>query len=219
MKKLTIAVLIICAISPWTWTILHDHLYLGILAILTAVLFSLEIISKKRNLKISYLKYLLLLVLLIVSFTLYLDRTRYAKSDNEVINTLYRHEYYAKELGKIYKNRFGILYFNNVKLLFREYSDNMFSILHINNYFNTGFSKTRFLFIFLPFMILGLYLSLREINDKKLILFIFLFGIMGLLDTSGGTGPFILYPFFIYFIVKGLVYAPSILGLGKHEKN
>lgn len=96
------------------------------------------------------------LTLLIFSFFIFkniFDPSSYTPSPLEKDRNFTRQEYLGDGLGKIYKNRFGVTYFNKI------YPVQM----KLNSIF---FSDLGSFFVFIPLYISLLYFGSRKFNEK-----------------------------------------------------
>jgi len=82
------------------------------------------------------------------------DPNIYIPSGLEADRTFTRQEYLGEGLGKIYKNRFGVTYFNKIYPTLMKFESNFFSGL------GNGL-------IYVPLFGFLLYLGLKKFNEKK----------------------------------------------------
>lgn len=97
---------------------------------------------------------IILIVLIVVSFKNLIDPNIYTPSSLEADMTFTRQEYLGNGLGKIYKNRFGVTFFNKVYPVLMKFESNLFSDL------GNGF-------VFVPLFGYLVYSGLKKFNEKK----------------------------------------------------
>ena len=99
------------------------------------------------------LLFILLLVLFVIFVKTIFDPVVYEPSRLEADNLVTRQEYFGNGLGKIYKNRFGIMYFNKIYPTIIKFETEFFADL--DN-----------MFLFIPLYSVLIILGLRKFNEK-----------------------------------------------------
>lgn len=100
-------------------------------------------------------KYILLVYFVLTLFLLLniLNPKKYLLSGLEADRNFTRQEYLGDNLGKVYKNRFGVVFFNKIYPKFIKLESNFFSDL--GN-----------IFVFVPLFGILLYAGLKKFNEK-----------------------------------------------------
>ena len=96
---------------------------------------------------------LFLVVLIIFSLRNIVNSDVYKPSSLDIGTTFVRQQYLGEGLGKIYKNRFGLAYFNDIYPVLIKFESNFFSDLG-----NAWF--------FLPLFGFLIYLGFDKFNEK-----------------------------------------------------
>lgn len=96
---------------------------------------------------------IILFILIAFSLKSIFDRDIYIPSSLEADKTFTRQEYLGEGLGKIYKNRFGVIYFNKIYPILMKFESNFFSDLGND-------------FVFVPLFGSLLYLGFKKFNEK-----------------------------------------------------
>ena len=196
----------------WFWRMVRFDLLVAVLSLGLSVILSLSVfglLSKFSN------KVLLTLFLLVSAISLYngSDRGLFLTQplENDLIER--RHEYLAKELGKVYRNRVGLYYHKKLIPVIFRLQKNFFSNLDINLYFFTSHTRERvgvdefskFPFIFLPFASLGLIKVFWEKNKLVLVYFILAALVSTFLHPTYNLGPVLFFPLINLLFFKGLL--------------
>ena len=208
MKKyLLLAVVII--FSSWTWGMLRVNILVGLVSIvLSFLLFDYLTDKKKSKPKNLLLLGLSLVVSVFLFFTSY-DQQLIRTSDEEISRMGKREVYYIQNLGRLYGNRFGLLYFNKLKPISYKYLNNIAHTLDLETYYFPrvvdGVERARFPLVFLPLMLVGLYHVLKDGNKWEALYLIAVGIILGLVDAMNILGPVIVYPLITASIGLGMV--------------
>ena len=119
--------LLVLVLNPWWWIIIQRNPWMGILVfILSLSVFLYFWQTKSKKLLFSLLT--LTLILFFIAVRDAFDESLFRNSALNIQQYNKRHEFYAKDLGKIYTNKFSLTYF-------KEYSFPLIS-------FNTTFLPT-----------------------------------------------------------------------------
>lgn len=187
-------------ISYWTWSIFSKNLLIGLCSILLSFLLLSTLNKDKIILSQRLTKLAVICVWTIFSVYLIInsfDKNLFHISENQYINILKRQEIYSKEFNYLYRNRFGVYYFNTVKPFAYRYISNISNIFDLEGLFLLSYEdkyKSRLPIILLPFLILGLYFLLKRFNKHFTYITIIILVISGFLDTRNSLGPIIIYP-------------------------
>lgn len=205
-------------ISYWTWSLFSRNLFVGLGSILLSFLL-LSILNKDKFILSRRLtKFAVIGIWTILSAYLIInsfDKNLFRISENQYINILKRQEIYSKEFNYLYRNRFGVYYFNTVKPFTYRYISNISNIFDLEGLFLLSFEakyKFRLPILLLPFLILGLYFLLKRLNKHFIYIAIIILVISGFLDTRNSLGPIIIYPIIYAGIGLGI---KNILNLKK----
>lgn len=100
-------------------------------------------------------KTILIIILLIGLYSSrnMLNPKTYMLSPLEIDKNITRQEYLGNGLGKIYRNRFGVAYFNNIYPRLAKFESNLFS----------GFGNALF---YIPLFVLLIYFGSRKNYEK-----------------------------------------------------
>lgn len=146
---------------------------------------------------------ILSLFLLINNF----DKNIFSVSTIESIQIASRRQYWISELGKLYGNRIGIFYFDNLRPAFAKVSNNFFFSLDLNLYFShqllTGYGKYPLLFA--PFFIIGFLSFLVNIKTIPAIYVLFVLSVSTLTNPNSKLGPLLMLPFIGLCIAIGAI--------------
>lgn len=207
MKKKYLLVIIICALSTWFWIIVEKSLLIGIIC-LSLSLLVLEYLLQRKT---SYIKKIMILSLfLVISIYLiinFFDRGLFKNTETESALIMRRQNYFAQEFGKLYRNRFGIYYSNNFRPFAYKYLGNIANALDLETYFSSDSingQKARLSIIFLPFMLLGIYYSLKIFDRWMYILIVVVLMLSGFVNTQNNMGPIMFFPLISSFTVFGI---------------
>lgn len=202
MRKIVLIVLISIA-NFWIWRIFVQSPILA----LALMLLSIFLILRLKVLSL-ILMILLSLFLLRTSFDtnlLYVSPLEKDKLEN-------RHEYYAQNLGRIYRNRIGIYLHKNVSPYVARFEKNLAYNLDPNLYFFASHPRERlgidefdkFPLIALPFFLIGLGVLFLDKNNFLPIYVLAAVFISGFLFPGYRLGPVLMFPFMTAIIYLGL---------------
>lgn len=204
--------LLVIVLNPWWWIIIQRNLLAGLL-IFALSLVSVYFFTKKITKIILLLFLVFTLILVLISAKGAFDESIFSKSalDTQQINK--RHEFYARELGKIYTNRFSITYFKQYSSSLYKLQSNFFANLDPNLYFFASHPREqlgveefeKYLPIFLPFFLLGLFYSLYKPVSKFLIYAVCILLVSSVISPKYNLGPLLVFPIINFMITIGII--------------
>lgn len=203
IKKISF-ILAISLANFWIYQLIQINLFLSLILIIESILLFLSIFLRLKIL--TALTFILLLILCTHLIISHFDKNIFSISDIDLQKIGKRHEYYAKELGKIYKNRIGIFYFNNLGLSISKIINNLFSNLDFYFYF-----PSKYPILWSPLFIVGLLYLLVNVDKIPTIFFLIALLISSLVSFEDKYGAILLFPFINLCISIGLVKLLSIL--------
>lgn len=200
------AVLIISLSNFWIYWVYGNNFLIGELLIIETILLFLSTLFKKNKI-ISVFTFIILSVLGLFFVTNHFDKNIFSISTMESVHIQDRQQFYAQELGKVYKNRVGIFYFNNLKLIFSKISNNFFSVLDLNLYFATGslLEYQKYPLFFAPLLIIGFLSLLVNLSRTPLIYLLIVLFISSFTNLDAKLGPLAIFPFISCCITIGLI--------------
>ncbi|MDD5415723.1 MAG: hypothetical protein PHE48_01815 [Candidatus Daviesbacteria bacterium] len=124
-----------------------------------------------------------------------------------------RHEFYAKDLGKIYTNKFSLTYFKEYNFPLIKLQRNLFANLDPNLYFFASHPRERagveefnkYSPIFLPFFLIGVFYSIYILLPNFLIYAISVLLLSSIISSKYNLGPILFFPLINYLITVGLI--------------
>lgn len=174
--------------------------------ILTALIFVESMLFYLSYIKNNFLKtsltFLMLGILILLSFKSGFDNNLFKLTPLEADTQVSRHEHFAKELGKIYKNRIGINYAKNVRPILLKFNRNLFSHLDFILFFNLG---SFFSLSLIPLFLIGLYKIFQKLNKFLVVYLLIVFIAGGFLIPGGEYGHLLYIPFFNLVVYLGLM--------------
>lgn len=212
-KLISILFLLIVSFSNfWIYWIYEKNFFLGEIIIIETVLLFLLYINKITKLILA----LILIILLMTSIYLltnYIDKEISSPSTIESINIRQRRHFYASELGKIYTNRFGIYYFDNLRLIFNKLSSNFFSNMDLSVYFSprTLIDREKYPLFLSPLFIIGFLSVLGKLKTILLIYLLPALLVSSLLELDSTLHPLLMFPFVSLCITIGLIKFMKVL--------
>ncbi len=174
--------------------ILDNPIFEIILFIETIILYLSYI---KDNFLAKRLLFILLLASILISLSNGFDKNLFKLTPLESDTLVSRHEHFALELGRLYKNRIGINYANSIRPVLVKFNRNLFSSLNFELFFNVRNIVSLF---FIPFFLLGIYNLSRKINKFLVFYLLVIFITEGFL-TPGGRYGYLLYVPFINLVI------------------
>ncbi|MBU1000123.1 hypothetical protein KKE78_01845 [Patescibacteria group bacterium] len=212
MKKFILAHLLVIILNSWWWTVIQRNFWVGLLVfVLSFVAFIYFWQNKSRKL------FLLLLTLTTVLFFITVrkafDESIFRNSALDIQQYNKRHEFYANDLGKIYKNKFTLTYFKEYNLPITKLQSNFFVNLDPNLYFFESHPRERlgveefkkYSPIFLPFFLVGIIFSIYVLSLDILIYSISIMIISSIISPSYNLGPILFFPVVNYLITIGII--------------
>lgn len=190
----------------WIYQIYEYNFFLGeILIIETALLFLSTLLSQDKTIPIFVFIILFSLgsVLLVNNF----DKNVFSISTIESIRIRERQQFYASELGKVYKNRIGIFYFDKLRFIFGKIGNNFFSALDLSLYFSPRpfLDQEKYPLIFAPLFIIGFLSLVREVKIVPTAYSFIALSINSLINLDSKLGPLLMFPVITLCIAIGLI--------------
>lgn len=223
MNKSVLVLLIISLTNPWWWIIFQRNLWVSILVFILSVavfIYFWQVRSKKLFLSILLLSTILFFVAVNDAF----DENIFRNSALDIQKISKRHEFYANGLGKLYKNRFSLAYFENYSLPFSKLQRNLFANLDPNLYFFASHPRERigveefkkYFPIFLPFFFIGVIYSIYILSPNLFIYSISILLMSSIISSKYNLGPVLFFPLISYMITIGIIL--SIKGVLRYLK-
>lgn len=212
-KLISISVLLIISFSNfWVYWIYEKNFFLGEIIIIETVLLFLLVINKITKVIMA----LILIILLMTSIYLltnYFDKEISSPSTIESVKIIQRRQFYAPELGKIYTNRFGIYYFDNLRLIFNKLSSNFFSSMDLSIYFSprTFIDREKYSLFLSSFFIIGFLSVLDKLKEILIIYLLPALLVSSLLKLDSTLHPLLMFPFVSLCITIGLIKFMKVL--------
>lgn len=197
-KKLVSGILILSFINLWVNKIFQINLFISLLLLLLSFLLFFALSAKYSK----YAQILTIIVLLSLSSSLlinHLDQRIFTRSIIDSISINQRHEYYAKELGKIYRNRVGLYYFSQLRPGFTKLNQNLADLIDFSQYFNN------YSVLFLPFFIVGFFYDLLKSLKFPLVYLICVLFTSMFIKSGDRFNILLLFPFINLCVFLGLV--------------
>lgn len=212
MKRDLLLILVITLLSSWTWVIFSINIFVYLALFLLSFLTFIFLAGHHLLLPPKILKVIFLVALIFISaysMLVSFDRQLFSTSKLQSVQIKDRKEFYASELGSLYRNKYGIYYFDKVRPSVNKYINNIAALVDINGLFLIGFGEnqlqTRFPIFFLPFMVIGLFIFLSKINKQAILIISFIFLTTGFLNTENSLGPLLIYPIVVSSIGMGFI--------------
>lgn len=212
-------VLIICLSNFWIYQIYKYNFLIGELLVIETILLFLSLYIKKRIILV--LVGTILLTLGVYLLTNHFDKNAFSISTVESIRIAERKQFYANELGKIYRNKIGILYFDTLRLYSNKLSSNFFSALDLDLYFSphSVIENEKYPLFLAPFFILGFLVLLITTNKHISITYSLLALFMNsFINLDSKLGPLLMFPFISLCIALGLIKSIEVVR-SKYKKN
>lgn len=199
------AILGIIFLNFWIYWIFEYNFFVGELLVIETFLLYLTNRTTKVNLRLSISIIVIFVLLGGILLKNHFDKNIFSVSTMESIRIHARGEYFAQELGRIYKNRVGIFYFGNLRLYFSKISDNFFSSLDLGLYFSPGsqVEQAKFPLLFGPVFIIGLLFWIKEIKTIQVVYLLSAILITTLSKPDSRIGPFLMFPFISLCLLIG----------------
>lgn len=194
-----IAISSISLINLILYGIFQNNLIFGIMLFAASILLYFN--YTKNNFYTNLFFFILLGVLILVSLKNGFDNNLLHSTALETDRLVSRHEYFANEFGKLYKNRVGIEYVTAIRPILIKFNKNIFSHLDLNLLFNV---KNIISLFFIPLFILGFYNLSKKIS-KLLIFYLITIFITGGFLSPGLYGYLMYIPLVNLMIFLGLL--------------
>lgn len=211
-------VLMICLFNLWIYQIYRFNFFFGELLVIETFLLFLSLYIKNRIIPI-----LIWIIFLVFSFFLlinHFDKNAFSISTVESIRIEERKQFYANDMGKIYRNRIGILYFDTLRLYSNKISNNFFSALDLGLYFspNSLIENEKYPLFLAPFFVIGFLVLLVTVN-KTIPIVYFLLALFqnSFINLDSKLGPLLMFPFISLCIALGSIRFIKIVKL-KYKK-
>ena len=131
MKKQHWVFLLVILANSWFWRVIKLDFVVGILIIVLNILLFILILQKHSR-KVLFSTIIIFFIISIFSLKKGSDRGIFIIQPLERDQIEKRHEYYANNLGRLYKNRFALTYFKRIYPVFMHLQKNLFSNLDIS---------------------------------------------------------------------------------------
>ena len=196
MKKGYLFLFLVIIISPWTWVIADTSLIIFIVLIITSVLIYRSLYLNELSNLYNKTVICLFLIAYFHLITNSFDKSliEIYKKGTPLISK--RQEYFSRELGKIYRNRYGIFYFNKIEPVLFKYLNNISYAIDLQTYFlpiNEN-AKSKYPIYFIPFLLVGLFYIIEKPKKLFFITTILSILLLGFINTRNSIGPMLLYP-------------------------
>ncbi len=185
------------------------NLLLRVFVLTQSILLFITYINNNR--RFSVLVFVLLIVGVLASLKYGFNKTLFVPTLLEQDTIIRRGELFAGEFGKIYKNRLGLMYFNQLRPTLMRYVNGSFSFMDFNLLFNT--QKIVSILLLLPFG-LGLIQIIKNFNRTLIVYFMAVLIINGFLIPRSIYGVYLLLPLINLCITIGLI---KLYKLSKHD--
>ena len=208
-KREILLVLIIFIVSMtnfWIYSIYQTNFFLGEILIIETALLYLSILPHK-NIALPILIYIILGVISLILLTNNFDKSLFLTSINDSIRIDHRRNYFYNDLGKIYANIGGIIYFNKLRLYFNNIQSNLFYPLDWSVYFSPTrlIDEGKYALLFGPFFIVGLIYLIGKNKKTIIIYFIISLLVNTFIKLDHKLEPLLLFPIVNICIGLGLI--------------
>lgn len=202
----------IIILNPWWWRILQRNLIAGLLAFVLSLVFYIYFWQNKSK-KLLFLIIILTLFLIVISFRQAFDESIFRNSALDIQQINKRHEFYAKDLGKLYTNRISLTYFKEYSLVLSRLQRNFFNNIDLNLYFFASHPRERLgvqefekiLPVFLPFFLVGLLFVIYKKNAQVLIYIGIISFFNAFISPYYELGPILFFSVINFFIAIGFI--------------
>lgn len=199
----------------WIWRIFSTNFALGLILFISSIIFYFSVLKNSLRVFIFLLVPFLIILFYQYKLTENYDLT-YLDNDEQRVQAQRLKEYPLIHLQMLNKNLWikGENFFEKRKefLIFMRMNSNFIENLDINRYFFGGYPRQmalkvdfeKFPFIFLPFFILGVLISIKKKNIRIFLPIAISFLLSSYIGNKNKLGLFSLFPFFILFITLGV---------------
>lgn len=208
----------VLVLNLWIWKIFSAQFVIGAILFISSILLYISVSKNSSKAFIFFLISFLALIFYQYKFTesyslINLDNDEQRVQSQRLkeyppihIQILNRHIWFLGE--NFFEKRIEFLVLTRMS---RNFIDN----LDINRYFFGGYPRQmaskidfeKFPFIFLPFFIVGLIISIRKQNTKYFLLIFILLLLASFIGNKNKLGLFSIFPFLVLFIVLGVQFA------------
>ena len=217
MFRLALLIALVNLSNFWVYWIFESNFLLGLLLLTESLglyLINLQSADKKVIILTSAILIILTCYLLLNHF----DKNIFSTSITDTIQKEERHNYYAQEMGRVYKNRVGIFYFNSIEPILNKIGGKFFLYLDFSYYFaprefaslEKYFPPLAILFVF------GLFNILKAGNKMLIVYLTIVLIVTSLTKLDNKLGPILLFPFINLCLTVGLSKIPI---LNRHLKS
>lgn len=204
---LTIFLILVVSLSNfWIYWIFKYNFLIGELLIIETTLLVFSVFPGKSK-SVSVLSIAIIFFLGMYLLMNHFDKNLFSVSTIESIRINQRQSFYAYELGRIYQNRIGLIYFDNLRIIFGKMSENLFSALDLSLYFFTGLISEhgKISAVFSPLFLSGILFIIKNIKKIPIIYLLIALLVNVFIRLDSKLGPLIMFPFIIFCIIIGLV--------------
>lgn len=195
--------IIVSLFSFWIWRVFANSIFLGIILVVA----SLAIFYKRF-----FLSLFLFLLLSGLVFNQAYDKSIFTTSSLENYTLENREVYFVRDFGKFYTNRFGIFLHKNVSYPLFKIQKNLFYNFDPNQYFFAGHPRERadglefekFSFLFLPFFLIGLFISLEKFTKREALLIAGIIFLSTFFNPGYSLGSLLFFPLLVCLISLGI---------------
>lgn len=214
-KKATV-ILFVALLNPWIWKIIPENFFLALLLIILSG--SLYALILKQKIFFLWLTGILVLSVGFIIFLSAFDRNLFIPSHDEKLRQDNKHLYFSHNLGKLYLNKIGLYFHQNLDLPLYKLQSNLFSNLDPNLYFFASHPRERagvgefekYFLLTLPFFIAGIIVVIQKKLKVLGYYFITVTLIGAFIRPDYIFGPVLFFPLINAVIVLGIVYFLSL---------
>lgn len=198
--------LVASLLNFWIYWIFEYNFFLGEILVIETMLLFMSILFQTDKIIIL----LIFMILSFLSFSLiksHFDNSIFSVSAIELTRVNQRQQFYANELGKIYQNRIGIFYFDNLRLIFSKFSNNFFSTLDLGRYFSPApaIEYEKYPLIYASFFVIGLLYLFANIKIVPLIYLLITLIVSSFTTLDTKLAPLLMFPFICCCIALGFI--------------
>lgn len=213
-------IIFIALTTPWAWKMINYNVFLCLLLILiTIILVKLLLIDRLQHTILILILCCVFLVVSVINLQLGFDQNLRKLNVNEEVKLNERHQYYARELGGLFLNRFSLNYYKNYNPYFYKLERNFFSVLDPNLYFFASHPRERgginefekFPSLYFIFFIMGIIYSLKLRSLLAMLYLLFAASISGFISPAFELGPILFFPFVTALTALGVIYSVALL--------
>jgi len=212
MRRNFLITFFVSILNFWFWKIAKLDLILAALVLTLSILLSISLVNKFSRKYVLGIFFLTVLVS-VISLTKGSDRGLLKNTQLDISTFEKRHEYYAKELGMLYKNRVGIFFLKSYKPFAVRFETNLFSSLDPNLYFFAGHPRERgdgsdfekYPYIYLPIFVIGLIEIIKKPRMLMIVYSITSVLISSFLYRGYNLGPILFFPLINTLLFLGIM--------------